>query len=179
MNAGVIVRGGLTVGEAHLGLDGSGPIFGPAVARAYEIESEEAVYPRIVVDDAALNAHRDDPRLRTEDEEDELYTLLKRAEDGTYFIDYLRAGENEFDDPADSFDFLNRHAVLIRRGLEEQTSLRVRRKYLWLARYHNEFVRAKVRQFRTNEALAAEFSTEYEFDPIAYLRDLLVPEQLL
>ncbi|WP_434730713.1 hypothetical protein [Rhizobium binae] len=53
INHGVLIRAGLAIGSVHVGLNGSGPVFGPAMVRAYEIESGEAIYPRIVVDDAA------------------------------------------------------------------------------------------------------------------------------
>lgn len=50
----ILIRGGLAIGAAHVGLDGKGPIFGPAMVRAYEIEDTEAVYPRIMIDEDAI-----------------------------------------------------------------------------------------------------------------------------
>jgi len=50
----VLVRGGLTVGEARVGSSDRDPVFGPAMIRAYDIESKEVLFPRIVVDDDAL-----------------------------------------------------------------------------------------------------------------------------
>lgn len=43
VNQGILIRGGMTIGPAHIGLDGKGPIFGNAMVRAYEIEENEAV----------------------------------------------------------------------------------------------------------------------------------------
>lgn len=49
LNEGYIVRGGITYGDVYYD-DLS--FFGPAVDRAYEIESKEAVTPRILIDQA-------------------------------------------------------------------------------------------------------------------------------
>jgi len=46
---GVLVRGGITKGLLY---QSSNLIFGPALVKAYEIESRYAVYPRIVVDES-------------------------------------------------------------------------------------------------------------------------------
>ena len=142
VNRGVLVRGGMTVGKAYIGLKGQGPVFGPGLARAYEIETDEAVYPRIVVDDALLEAHRTDKRLWMSgnsyaDEERAIDGLLATGDDGIRYIDYL-AQLGEFDSPAHYLLFLERHAALIRRGREEtKADRRTARKFEWLARYHN------------------------------------------
>jgi hypothetical protein len=49
---GFLLRGGLTIGDIH---HDSTTVFGPALNRAYELESQIADVPRIVVDEAALN----------------------------------------------------------------------------------------------------------------------------
>ncbi|WP_038959217.1 hypothetical protein [Bradyrhizobium japonicum] len=73
------------------------------MVRAYEIETNEAIYPRIVVDQAAYNNFLEDARLRKQDHdlEEELWYVerpLRSDVDGTRFIDYLGASESEFDD---------------------------------------------------------------------------------
>lgn len=44
---GVLIRGGITKGKIYAG---DNFIYGPALIRAYEIESEIAIYPRLVID---------------------------------------------------------------------------------------------------------------------------------
>ncbi len=120
--SGVLIRAGLAIGDTHVGLSGKGPVFGPAMVRAYDIESSEAIYPRIVIDDAAYRHFLADSRLRNENhdqEEEAAYVdgLLRIGEDGTRFIDYLGASEGEFDTLGNYLAFMEKHADLIRRNL--------------------------------------------------------------
>jgi hypothetical protein len=139
---GVIIRAGVAVGDAYVGFNGEGPLFGPALVRAFEIESQEAIYPRIVIDEYAIAEHERDPRLRAEhntieDERRVIEGLLATGEDGTRYIDYLRASRSEFDDVGGWLHFLDRHASVVRSGLAQPGNRRVARKFEWLARYHN------------------------------------------
>lgn len=174
VNSGVVVRGGLTVGKAHVGKDGKGPIFGPSMARAFDLESKEAVYPRIIVDDFAMEEHQRDPRLSTEDEEFELHKLLASGEDGTLFIDYLNASESEFDSGGEYLEFLARHHAIVQNGLREFTSGSVYRKYVWLQIYHNKAVRRMIEHVAGSPDLQQEFATDYEIDAREFVQSLLV-----
>lgn len=144
--SGILLRGGMTIGPVHIGMDGKGPIFGEAMVRAYEIEQNEAVYPRIVIDEALVNAYLRDPFLWQDGafnayEARSTIDFIAISDDGSYFLDYLRAaGPGEFDDGvAGQFEFLRRNRSLIVGGLDI-AALTVRRKYVWLANYHNRFV---------------------------------------
>lgn len=179
---GVVVRGGVTIGDAYVGHNGEGPVFGPAFARAYGIESEEAVHPRIVLDLPAYEAVRHDERLRSQehgaDEEfgylDDLLTL---DDDGWLFLDYLRAGEAELDDIADFFALLATHERLIRRGLADAgDDERTRDKYLWMRRYHNTCIERIVSELADGTRRSAAFEAEYGFDPEEWLRRRLIEE---
>lgn len=143
-NRGVLVRGGLTVGEVHAEGD---VVFGPGFNRAYGLEHDTAVHPRIVIGPEVLAALRADPRLRAEhhdlgDETAYLRDLLRRGDDGLWFVDYLRAIEREMDEPDTYPDFLAHHRALILQGAEGAPP-RVLHKHLWLARYHNAVVRRR------------------------------------
>ncbi len=162
INHGVLIRAGLAIGNVHVGLNGSGPVFGPAMVRAYDIESGEAIYPRIVVDDAAYEQFLSDARLHNEDHELEeeveyVNRLLRTGEDGTRFVDYLGASEDEHDAFEDYMGFLGRHAALIRQNLAEISKYTIRRKYLWLGRYHNSVVSQIRLRFEAGELSARNF----------------------
>lgn len=179
VNNGVLIRAGLAVGNAHIGLLGDGPVFGPAMVRAYEIESNEAIFPRIVVDEDAYSAFLNDEMLRSDHNslaEERLYVdrLLRVGEDGTRFIDYLGASFSEMDSPAAYADFVSNHANLIRKGLAANTNIRVRRKFIWLANYHNDVVTNVLEGYRRNPDARNEFFAECEEDPVKFYNSLII-----
>lgn len=182
ISRGVVIRAGVTVGDAHVGLNGEGPVFGPAFARAYEIESREAVYPRIVLDLPAYEGVRHDERLRSEEHEadDEfgyLDDLLSCDEDGWLFLDYLRAGEAEFDDFAGYLHLLTTHERLIRDGLADAgNDERVRAKYAWMRRYHNGCIQRIIGEVADGARHSEAFVAEYGFDPEEWLAKRLIPD---
>ena len=168
----VLVRGGLTVGEARVGSSDRDPVFGPAMIRAYDIESKEALFPRIVVDDEALFRHRTEPQLRSydssslDDEVKLLSELLATADDGTRYIDYLRATGEFADEPDLYFAFLRSHAELIRSGRSEHTGRRaILRKYEWLARYHNQRINELQEGECSSKNRIQNFRKKYDIHP--------------
>ncbi|MDG6079034.1 hypothetical protein E3U23_07495 [Erythrobacter litoralis] len=175
---GVLIRAGLTIGDAHVGLDGTGPVFGPAMVRAYEIESSEAVQPRIVVDEAAYEMFETDARLHKEghsSKEEASYVdrMLRLDGDGTRFIDYLCASESEFDHAFEYFSFLEQHGELVRERLAVAEG-RVRTKFEWLAAYHNEVVDDVRKEFSDGVRSAEAFGVETGLDAASYFENMRV-----
>lgn len=72
MSKGYLVRGGATYGDAFVDDDGC---FGPAVDRAYEIESKEAIYPRVMLDNELGQKQYD---FETEVQADPNFSLLNK-----------------------------------------------------------------------------------------------------
>jgi hypothetical protein len=137
----ILIRGGLTVGEiAHT----DEMVFGPAMNRAYKIESELAVYPIILIDQVALDSlslPEMRPYDRTEEQERPyINNLIAPLDDGRSFIDYLHSAADEIDDNERYIRFLRHHQQLIESALGQTQSPSVTSKYFWLARYHNRVV---------------------------------------
>jgi hypothetical protein len=180
---GVVVRAGVTIGDAYVGLNGEGPAFGPAFARAYEIESKEAVFPRIVLDLPAYETVRHDERLRSEEHEadDEfgyLYDLLSLDDDGWLFLDYLRAGEAEFDGVIDYFEFLSINERVTRDGFAQAgDDDRIREKYRWMRRYHNACIERILGELADGTRQPEGFIAEYGYDPEEWLRRRLIEQE--
>jgi hypothetical protein len=69
LHLGFLTRGGITVGQLY---HEDNMIFGPALNRAHEIESREAVFPRIVCDHALIELLEKDPAFEQEVIQDHL-----------------------------------------------------------------------------------------------------------
>jgi len=88
---GIFIRGGITFGKICVH---KSRIFGPAFNRAYQLESNLARYPRIILDDNII-ADRNNPLLDYikkydwNNLKDCIFELLHRDFDGLYFTQYL------------------------------------------------------------------------------------------
>jgi hypothetical protein len=135
--AGVFVRGGIAIDRIH---SSDTVVFGPGLIRAYKLENELAHVPRIIVDPAALQKFRERaiPKTRMRAEITAMRKSIRQADDGLWFVDYLRAGAAALGDDAAVREFLKQH----RRQVTEAAATvdlasSVLPKYLWAAKYHN------------------------------------------
>jgi len=113
IDRGVLVRGALTLG--FITVDG-GLIFGPSLARAYEIESRVARYPRIAVDSLVLKGLQDIPALRAHHYDEEMKYLqgtLRKDRDGVLFLDYLNWTMDNADDTFQHLKFIQTHRKFV------------------------------------------------------------------
>ena len=143
INHGVVLRGSVSFGPIYVN---ESRVFGPALIRAYELENNCAVFPRIVLDPQLLSEFENNELLRSEwnsfqDEYKSVYQLLQEGEDAFWFIDYLRGIGSELDEPEMYPDLLKTHKNLIITQASELTLPKnVIQKFMWLARYHNHLV---------------------------------------
>lgn len=133
----VFFRGAITYG--HLYHD-KNICFGPALVDAYMIEEGVAVYPRVVIDDIAIE---EGVRLKsvsnsTEEEKDFLKKIIKRDIDGKHYLDYLTSILGEID----GYDeFMKKIKLNIERKLGNKYANRIMCKYMWFANYYNQCIR--------------------------------------
>lgn len=134
---GYLLRGAVTFGrlfhsEQH--------VVGPAMVKAYLMESKEAKYPRIIVDPALLKVARRNRAEQHSPAEEAAYVkhFMRRDEDGRFFFDYVswkpvveHAGVED-----DAYGpYLTRLSELIAGGLRHKDASVVE-KYLWLYRHY-------------------------------------------
>jgi hypothetical protein len=137
---GIFIRGGLTIGDIHQGSD---VIFGPAMVRAFDLESSFANYPRIVIDPSVFKALRTEQRLHAEhhdvaQEMKYIKRLVRRGDDGLYYIDYLGAFRDEMDEPEAFPEYLAEvKKKIVSQAISATDNLSVLQKYLWMAKYLN------------------------------------------
>jgi len=111
---GILSRGGLSYGKHYSDEEF---IFSDALIRAYKIERDRAIFPRVVVDDDLLDL------LSTSGSDPQL--ALIREADGACFVDYLRKMTPD----------VARTAVSETTANWQKTPVRVREKMRWLRDY--------------------------------------------
>ena len=143
-----LLRGGIAFGEYYCD---DNTIFGPALAEAYDIESNISVYPRVVVSDSIVTYLRETKCFEINNAYDlvekyknptltniiatEICTLTEFAEDGCLYVDYFNKVEK----------------IILRRNKKEQKAIEVfigemlelcktnpklLPKYKWLSEYY-------------------------------------------
>jgi hypothetical protein len=142
---GILLRGGIAVGPAHIGADG---VFGPAVVDAYTLENKHALYPRIVLHPDVTNRFSTEGHSGRGVYAKDQVLLTRASDDGLYFVDYLRNFPREVHTDLSPYrertarSYMLPRKVLIERELARLGPLDTRRpKYAWLARYHNDVAR--------------------------------------
>jgi hypothetical protein len=159
---GVLLRGGVCVGDIFFKPDDT-IVFGPALVRAYELERDHAVYPRIVIDRNLIL----EMRQLGGDQHWENY--LAQSDDGVYFLNYLHdwsATGFTIPQAPDPLPRIRAHRMTIMNAISDHPNERAMRKLMWIARYHNVTVQEVLEQF------AHRFSGE---DPNNYL----IPDDFL
>jgi len=146
IDEGLLLRGAVTIGMLERTY---GVLFGPGIISAYELEREQAQFPRIVVDSDLIEALKTTPLLRAHPYKEEMEYIskfIKRDDDGVIFIDYLGGMQDEVREPEDYFDVLEVHKKFIETNIAKfKKKKKVLSKYLWLTKYHNAVVQARLK----------------------------------
>lgn len=148
---GFLVRGAVTVGQLVHTPD---VLVGPALVTAYQMESREAIYPRVIVDPTVIQIARQHRSSIHHPDDEEAYVrgVLKEAEDGYLWIDYISYDvfESAGGEPDEYASYLSRIGQLIRTGLMH-SSLSVVRKHVWLhAHYVSQIELFKAADFQAD-----------------------------
>ena len=123
-----VLRGGITYGKIF---HDSELIFGPAMNHAYRLESKEANYPRIIIDQAALNLKNNDGKTISDYSGQPVFKL----EVNIYsYIDYIVDVVGYVVDQASYYETL--HSI-ISKGLSCKLP-RVKEKYEWMRTEYNK-----------------------------------------
>lgn len=128
---GILCRGGIARGKLiHTG----NLIFGPAMVAAYTLESNAAMYPRVILDEEIINtgmlAHADHHSSANESES--IRTMLQKDSDGMYYIDYITSAKGELNDPDLEYpNYLQNLRSIISQGLKSNDQS-VLIKYKWM-----------------------------------------------
>ena len=136
---GVVVSGGMCVGEVCLGSEAHRTPMGEAVGRAYELD-ESRWEPAICIDNALINAFVSDNTFQAHDPKTEAdYTMpWVLHHENRYFVNYLIAAT---EDEGELHEALESHRdFIIKNYTDDDLPMRVREKYRFLRDYHNAFI---------------------------------------
>lgn len=126
-----LVRGAITRGALY---HDDAVVVGPALVRAYELESQVAIYPRIILDPNLQNL-----QITKTDVEDVFWTKMYREDrDGIFFLNFLSEdvlGAFEELKPGLFTDAKKEIRKFVRRMSSTSDNDRVRMKYDWLKSY--------------------------------------------
>ncbi|MBF0411046.1 MAG: hypothetical protein HQM10_27145 [Candidatus Riflebacteria bacterium] len=152
----VFVRGVMTIG--HI-IHKDNLFFGPGLIKAYELERDVSVYPRIIIDPKIIEIYLTTSLLKSANHDiitdwSYIKNLIRKSSDGIYFIDYLKAINTEIDDFDDYCSFLSLHRELIIENASKFKDLsKISAKYSWLAEYHNEIVKELITEEKQDSFL--------------------------
>ncbi|HVC09022.1 MAG TPA: hypothetical protein VNH15_03685 [Elusimicrobiota bacterium] len=126
----MLCRGAIARGKL---MHGSDVLFGPAMVDAYMLESKAANYPRVILDQAIIDAGAAAHSMHhgSEDEREGIMRFLSKDGDGMYYIDYISKARSECDSPEEHPAYLLKLRKIIVHGVQNQDPS-VRVKYLWL-----------------------------------------------
>lgn len=142
LTVGIFVRGGISYGGLIHDHEGA-RCYGPAMVSAYLLESNNAIYPRILVDTSVFEASFRNPgRANTPSMELEYLAglVVKSKLDGLYYLNYL-AQPNEFDSPQEYYEHIQRTRThIITNLMSSRGNHRVYSKYTWFRDYFNSCI---------------------------------------
>lgn len=170
-NTGVIVRGGLSHGPV-CSYTNTNLVFGLPFKSAYELESKNAKYPRVIISKDTIKDIFSSPEWRDKanglSEEIENLREVIRFDpvDGYFFVDYLKNSYGIFIKTNwEKFTrFLTNHRSTVISGLSGEPDFI--EKYIWLGIYHN----AVIQEFSAR-ALTGDNGRD--------VSNYLIPEELL
>lgn len=123
LGSGFLCRGGIALNKHY---SSSGFIFSPALIEAYSVESEKAIYPRIVISEDLIEflfPNNDIP------------SYLCKEYDGLYFINYIN---NNVDEQ------VRKGLLSIIKGCIDSKNSSIAQKGLWLAGYYDSIFHTKI-----------------------------------
>ena len=93
---GFLIRGGISIGRLHHSQEF---VFGEALVKAYELESNLAKFPRIILHRDVIDICKEFGDHHPTQEEKYLNQIILEDEDGQSYLNYFESAISEFDEP--------------------------------------------------------------------------------
>lgn len=134
---GFLLRGGITKGEIY---HKDSLVFGPALNRAYELESKHAISPRIILEKELGDLWGQGDRVYKDGKEEYQFKTWRLSDDYRFY-DFLQPmnGEPFFVENSNLMQInLTKMRLFVIECLEKYKEEKFINKYIWLAEYFNE-----------------------------------------
>lgn len=129
MKQKILMRGGIAIGNLYCNEDF---IIGKSLSKAYTLESKEAIYSRILVDENII-------KDRFYHESNKLEKFLEKDTDGNFMLNYLLYTDNTALTCGTKEDNLLTHKNILLEKLNSANSETVKEKILSIILYHNRY----------------------------------------
>lgn len=139
VNQEFLLRGSIAFGDIYHDKDF---IYGPAMNKAYDLESKKAIVPRIIIQKDIVELSKEHmPSFFNEGMEEYVYNYISIDLDGNYYIDYFKKGVDTFWEIKNrDKKFMFKLKGIIEKGLQEN-EMYVNIKYQWMKEKFNELIK--------------------------------------
>jgi hypothetical protein len=139
---GIVMRGAITFGKLYHDKEF---IFGPAFIEAYDKETKQAIYPRIICDkDILLLNHGDKTSTKFEQDLPHFFEIFNIDDDDLLYIDYFEKAINTLDDTPEILRYFISLKKLIETNLNNYRTpkkIKILKKYLWMKKKYNSAIK--------------------------------------
>lgn len=134
----VYIRGAISLSELFMN---ENVVLGPALIEAYKLESEKAVYPRIILSKDVEKVIAEHMGYYVEQEASPQNRTFLIDIDGFYFVNYLYVlfYDHQYSEVQIKKELLEHKESIIRNLVKFKSNFKLFDKYSWCARYHNFF----------------------------------------
>lgn len=142
----IFVRGAIVIDDLYVS---DKFIYGRGIIKAYELENNIAIYPRIIIDSEVVSIHKEFLNKVYSQEHRTIGKIIKASSvdvaidpnnvkkdfDGIFFINYL---STTFTFRGDPYIRFNNHKIAVVENLIHYcNNIKISQKYLWCQNYHN------------------------------------------
>lgn len=149
LDCGILLRGGIEKGEYFVD---EKTIFGPSVIKAYHLENQQAIYPRIIISNDIVKDLKDrgfqkkrtvEDYIKERNEHDDLFIQFKllciKYSDDRYFVHYFNSVQNIA--LSKSISHKERIDSFISDSILAYKGTKYYQKYKWLFNYYEKYMK--------------------------------------
>ena len=123
-----LIRGGITTGNLYINNDF---VYGEALLESYKLESQNAIFPRIIISDKVINEYIQNNNIRS---------YLKKDFDGACYVDSFSTYFDLLNDYKDNIkNEINYIQEFLSSQIPQNDDYKITQKKYWIINKFNEF----------------------------------------